>query len=185
MRTLKVQMQITLDGIVGGTAEPTPSNWDEEIRSFAITNLNEVDAILLGSQTAPELVTHWGNVAQDASNEDYAIGKRITEIPKIVISRSITSTSLPNTSVRNGPLATEIERLKQMPGKDMIVYGGARFVSSLIKENLVDEYDLLVNPVVAGNGLGIFRDVEHPVSLRLIEVRPFSSGTALMRYRAR
>ena len=185
MRTLKVQMQITLDGIVGGTAEPTPSHWDKELQSFAIANTKDVDAILLGRQTAPELISYWGEVAQDAANEDNALGKRITEIPKIVFSTTMTSSSWSNTTVLNGPLATEIERLKQMPGKDMIVYGGAGFVSSLVKDNLVDEYDLLVNPVVAGNGLGIFQDVQHPLQLTLIEVRPFSCGTVLMRYRAR
>lgn len=183
MRTLKVQMHISLDGMV--SVQDASFLWDAELRNYAIENLADVDAMLLGSRTAAELIAYWGTVAQDPSDDDHALGQRITELPKVVFSQSMTSSPWPNTTIVNGPLAQEIARLKQLPGNALIVYGGAGFVSSLVNEQLIDEYDLLVNPMAAGQGLGIFQEVSHPVPLSLMEARPFSCGTVLLRYRAR
>lgn len=182
MRKLKLQMHITLDGIVGATEESGTSYWDAELQKHSVDNLRDVDTILLGSHTAPDLITFWGKVAEDPTAEDHEVGKRITEIPKVVFSHKITKSSWPNTSMANGELKKEVQWLKNMSGKNMLVYGGAGFVSSLVKENLIDEYDLLVHPEIAGKGQEIFREVKHILQLKPLEARPFSCGVMLLKY---
>jgi dihydrofolate reductase len=182
MRKLKLQMHMSLDGIVGGTKDSGTTFWDAELRKDSIDNLSDVDTILIGSHTAADLITYWGKVAEDLSDEDYELGKRITEIPKVVFSKKMTVSSWPNATVINGQLKNEIEHLKNLQGENMLVYGGAGFVSSLIKENLIDEYDLLVHPEIAGKGLKIFDDVDDILQLKLIEAREFSCGVVLLKY---
>ena len=81
-----------------------------------------------------------------------------------------------------GDLAEEIGKLKNQDGKDMIVYGGASFVSSLIKSGHIDEYHLFVNPAVIGDGLTIFREVEKNRNMTLVKAVPFSCGIVIHHY---
>lgn len=182
MRKVKLQINISLDGII--SLQDMHSLWDEELRDFSIENLQETDSILLGSRTAPELITAWAEIAKDSKHQDQALGKRITEIPKVVFSNSLKRAPWPNASIVSGPLREEIERLKAKPGKDMLIYGSAKLVSSLAKENLIDEYDLLVNPLAAGQGIGIFDELQDTLRLELLESKQFSCGVVLLRYRA-
>jgi len=183
MRKLKVQLNTSLDGIV--SLQELHTLWDDELREYSIQNLKDADCIILGAHTAKDLIPYWAGAAQDESNKDSELGKRITEIPKIVFSHSISESPWPNTSITKGTVAEEIKRLKDMPGKDMVVYGSASFVASLAKENLVDEYDLLVNPVAIGKGTGIFQNLQYALQLELIEARPFSCGVVLLRHGAK
>lgn len=75
-----------------------------------------------------------------------------------------------------------MDRLKNQSGKDILVYGGANFVSSLIRENLIDEYNLFVNPVVIGKGMKIFNHLNQNLNLKLVESRAFDSGIVMFRY---
>jgi dihydrofolate reductase len=181
MRKLKLQINISLDGIV--SLQGLKFLWDKELREFSIENLRDIDLILLGGHTAPELISYWRGVAENPAEEDHALGKRITEISKIVFSHSVAESPWPNASIAKGPLREEITRYKGVPGKGMLIYGSAKLVSSLAKENLIDEYDLLVNPVAAGKGAGIFQALQDTLHLDLLETRQFSCGVVLLRYR--
>ena len=77
---------------------------------------------------------------------------------RIIFSRSGTGSSIINAEVKNGDLTTAVQALKNGPGKDIIVYGGGKFVSSLISLDLIDEYYIVVNPVAIGNGISIFKE---------------------------
>jgi dihydrofolate reductase len=88
----------------------------------------------------------------------------------------------PNTSVATGDIVAEVNKLKQQPGKDLIVYGGSSFVSALIKEGLIDEYHLFVNPVALGKGDGIFGRLDSFRQLKLTDSQVYNSGIVRLQY---
>ena len=107
------------------------------------------------------------------------------EIPKIVFTKTLTKSKWINTEIAKGDFKDEITKLKSKNGKDILVYGGASFDSSLIKEKLIDEFYLLVNPIVIGNGKTIFKDLKEIQKLTLIESKVFDCGLVLLHYEAK
>lgn len=178
-----MQINTTVNGIASLQDMRFP--WDAELREYSFDNLKNVDAILLGSRTAGDLIPYWRKVAEDIAHEDHELGKRITETPKIVFSGKIAPSPWPNTTIVNGPLRKEIQRLKAAQGNEMLVYGSIALVSSLLQEKLIDEFDLLVNPEAIGQGRGIFDDLQNKCQLKYLDTRPFSCGVTLLRYRAK
>ncbi|RNL90781.1 dihydrofolate reductase [Sinomicrobium pectinilyticum] len=160
-------------------------NWDEEVKNFSVDNLTYVDNILLGRNTADEIVTYWGGVANDPNNNDHEFGKLVTDIPKIVFSNKPETNKWNNTTIINGDIIEEINILKKKEGKNIMVYGGSSFVSSLIQNRLIDEFYLLVNPIAVGNGLTIFKSLKDNLPLTLQKCQPFTCGTVLLFYKTK
>lgn len=187
MRKLKLQMQVSIDGMVAAQRQTDPGhfNWDEEVRQYSISNATNVDCILLGRKTAADFIPHWKSVGANPKDADFEFGKLITGIPKIVFSRTLGKSDWPNATVANGEIAGSVNQLKRQTGKDLLVYGGSSFVASLIESNLVDEYHFLVNPVVLGSGVTIFAGLADPLCLTLVKNRTFSCGTVLLCYELR
>ncbi len=180
MRKLKLQMHISIDGFVSATgSESSNFKWDDEIRKYSVANLGQVDYVLLGSKTAPAFIPHWASVAANPNDPDYPVGKLLTDIPKIIFSKKTTKSELSNAKMENGDLVDEIKKLKKEKGNDMIVYGGVDFVSSLISNQLIDEYHLLVNPVALGSGMPVFKQ---RTNLKLVKATPFSCGIVIVKY---
>lgn len=184
MRKLKLQMHISLDGFVATkSGEIIPSKWDNGVRLFSIDNFKNVDCILLGRKTAESLIPYWGEVTGNPKHSDYKLGKLITDIPKVVFSKKFKTSKWDNTTIVKGDIAEEIKKLKKKTGKDIIIYGGAGFVSSLIKEGLIDEYHLLVNPVAIGNGMTIFKSLDRTQKFSTIQSRFYSCGITVLSYK--
>ena len=175
-------MQISVDAVA--TVEPGAKNfkWDDEVRGFAIENLEAVDAIVLGRNTAEDFIPYWENVSKDPADSDYEFGKLLTNIPKIVFSAKLKTSKWTNATIVNGDIAEEIRKLKNEEGRDMIVYGGISFVSSLIEHRLIDEAHLLVNPSVFGKGETIYKSLKNKLKLELKRCKPFACGTVLLSY---
>ena len=129
-----------------------------------------------------EFISYWSNVINKPEDRKYTFAKKMIETPKIVFTKSLTKSEWPNTEIATGDLKEEITKLKSQEGGDIIVYGGASFDSSLIKENLIDEYYLFINPVAIGNGKTIFGDLKEIRKLSLIESIAFNSGVVLLHY---
>jgi len=169
MRKLKLQIQMTIDGFAGGpngendwvflSGTPDPEALQQMI-GFGVELAAGCDTLLLGRKLAGSgFCTHWENVADNQpENPWHPLAQLIANYCKIVFSRSQANLPGRNLKVENGDLATVVHALKEQPGKDILVYGGADFVSSLISLNLVDEYYLIVNPVAIGAGLPIFKE---------------------------
>ena len=104
------------------------------------------------------------------------------EIPKVVFTKTINKSRWVNTDITTGDLKDEITKLKSQDGGDIIVYGGVSLDASLIKENLIDEFYLFVNPVAIGNGKAIFKDLDEIQKLTLIESKVFDCGLVLLHY---
>lgn len=124
------------------------------------------------------------SVADNPKDPDFEIGKIITDIPKVVFSKTVQKSEWPNATVVNGELADSVNKLKRGTGKDMLVYGGSSFVASLIEQRLIDEYHLLVNPVALGSDLTIFSGLAEPSRLSLLTHKAFSCGAILLVYGA-
>jgi dihydrofolate reductase len=182
MRRLKLQMQVSIDGMIAAQRGHTHFQWDEEVRQYSIANAANVDCILLGRKTATGFIPHWKSVAANPEDADFGFGTLITDIPKVVFSRTLRKSEWPNATVANGEIVDYVNQLKRQTGKDLLVYGGSSFVASLIDRNLIDEYHLLLNPVVLGSGLTIFRGLADALRLTLVTNRAFSCGTVLLCY---
>lgn len=169
MRKLKLQMQITLDGFVAGpngendwvflTGNGDPEALQKMI-AFSADMAAGCDTMLMGrKQAVSGFLNHWENVADNQpDNPWHPLAKLIVDHRKIAFSHTETTLQGRNLEVENGDLATVVQLLKNQPGKDILVYGGANFVSSLISLNLIDEYYLIVNPIAIGKGLSIFKE---------------------------
>ena len=109
----------------------------------------------------------------------------MNEIPKVVFSKTLTRAEWAESRIADGDLAEDIDRLKREPGGVILAHGGATFVHALVGEELIDEYRLVIHPVVIGHGTGLFSALREPLRLDLIEARTFPSGTAVHVYRPR
>jgi dihydrofolate reductase len=164
MRKLKLQVQMTIDGFVAGPDGQLDWMWipgerDESIFRRVIELADSCDAILLGRKMTREFIDHWENVVDNQPDSpEQPLAQRMVNMRKIVFSRTQTAINGRNVEVKNGDLAAAVQALKKEPGKDIMVYGGANFVSSLISQNLIDEYFIFSNPVAIGNGLSIFKE---------------------------
>ena len=188
MRKLKLQIQLSIDGFIAGPngeMDWMTWNWGNDIKSVVTELTDSVDTIILGRKLAEGFIPHWQNVISDRNNPEYPFGKKMIDKPKYVFSKTLNKSLWDNTTVVNGDLVSEINKLKGKSGKDIIVYGGAAFVSSLIKENLIDEYDLFVNPAVIGKGMTIFQHIEQINNLTLLKSRSFSCGIIFLCYEPR
>ncbi len=185
MRKLKLQVQMTVDGFVGrqnGENDWMSFEWDEKSTARVNELTDSSDTILLGRKMTDEFINYWTSVAENPESEEYAFARKMVDSPKVVFSKTVRESKWINTTVANGDIVEEVEKLKKQDGKDIIVYGGASFVSSLIKNNLIDEYHLFVNPVAIGKGLSIFGDLNEKLKLKLIKSESFSSGEVELWY---
>lgn len=183
MRTLKLQMHLSIDNYVNMEKAGKNFKWDDEVIDFCVNNLETVDTLLLGRKTAQDLIPFWDKVATDPAHTDYKLGKRISELSKIVLSDTLKGHPWKNTTVISGDMMNEVTKLKDLPGKDILVYGGASFVASLIENNLVDEYYFLLDPFRLGSGPGIFKENDDVKTFSLIRSMSFPCGTVMVSYK--
>ena len=171
MRKLKVQMNIALD-----------NKWDKGMSEFSLKNLADIDCLLHGRKTGEGFIPYWSDVAGNPNDGEHALGKRFAEILNVIFSNTLTSAKWNNTTILSGDLTGQVKALKNKPGKNIMVYGGDSFVSSLIEHDLVDELYLMVNPAGLGDGQQTFNPLSINPRLRLISSRPFESGCVLLCY---
>lgn len=185
MRKLKLQMQMSINGFVGGPngeLDWMTWDWSEDIKTYVTDLTNSMDTIILGRKLAEGFIPYWADIKANPDHPENEAGKIFTDTPKIVCSKTLNNSLWDNTTVVNGDLVSEIIKLKEKAGKDIIVYGGAEFVSSLIKEDLIDEYLLFVNPVAIKEGLTIFDKIPDMKKLILTDSKQFDCGINLLCY---
>lgn len=181
MRKLKLQMQMSLDGYVARpNGELDWMTWDQDDKLIQFINslIDSSDTILLGRKMTDGFVSHWENVVKNKPDSPFA--KQMVDIPKVVFTKTLDKSIWNNTTLAKGNLVEEIANLKKQNGKDIIVYGGAGFVSSLIKEGLIDEYHLFVNPAAIGDGMTIFKSLGRTQKFSVIQSRFYSNGITVL-----
>lgn len=179
MRKVVSGLFIALDGVA-----ESPGEWqfefDAEMGQSMGEQIARVDAILLGRVTYQEWAEYWPAATRD---EDFA--GFINTTPKYVVSTTLDAVpwgTYNNATLIKANLADEIARLKQQPGKDILVTGSPTLVESLLHADLLDELILLVHPVVAGKGKRLFKDGRALKRLKLVDARTTSSGVAILTY---
>jgi dihydrofolate reductase len=185
LRKLRLQVQMSVDGCIAGPNGEM--DWmvgllDDEQIKYVSKITESVDTILLGRKMTDVFISFWLDVMNKPDDPWNAFAKRMIEIPKVVFTKTLNKSEWINTDIATGDLIEEVSKIKSQSGRDIVVYGGASFDSSLIKEKLIDEFYLFINPVAIGNGMTIFKDMNEIQKYSLIESKVFKSGKVLLRY---
>jgi dihydrofolate reductase len=185
MRKLKLQVQISVDGFIAGpNGEMDWITWeaDNDFINYVTELTDSSDSMLLGRKLAEGFIPYWTNIVSNPEDPQYSFAKKMVDTPKFVFSKTLDKSEWANTELAKGDLVTEINKIKSQPGKDIIMYGGANFASSVIKAGLIDEYHLFVNPAAIGKGMAIFNTLESNQKLSFVKATPFSSGIVVLHY---
>ncbi|MEO7800839.1 MAG: dihydrofolate reductase family protein [Ginsengibacter sp.] len=170
-------MMVSLDGFIEGPHKEL--DWhlvDNETEDFIYDTLSNVDGILLGRKSYDLLKDYW-------PSSDNMIAHHMNYLPKFVFSKTLKSvTDWKNTSIVNGNLEEQVKTLKNTPGKDLILFGGAEIATILNQFNLIDQYWLFVNPVILGSGTALFKDPNARLQLSFLDMKVFRNGTVLLKY---
>jgi len=185
MRKLKLQMQITLDGFnsTGPNDEQQWVTWDlAGIKQYIVDLSDSSDTILIGRKLAIDYIPFWQDTFTKPDHPMYDFATRIVNARKVVFTRTLTKSIWERTELATGNLIDEVTKLKSQAGKDLIVYGGSSFVSSLIKEGLIDEFHFIINPIAIGKGVSAFDQLDKWQNLKLKNAIPCDSGLIILHY---
>ncbi len=171
----------TLDGFFAGpNGEIDWHNVDEEFNAFAIDQLDSADGLIFGRVTYQVMASYWPTPTAVADDPHVAV--KMNAIPKIVFSRTLEKAEWNNARLIKGHIDEEILKLKQQPGQDWYIFGSADLAAYFTQRGLIDEYRIIVNPVVIGSGMPLFKDLKSRLDLKLIKARTFRSGNVLLYY---
>src|SRR5215204_5587486 len=180
MRKVTAGLFVSLDGVVESPEKWQLPYFNDEMGEAVGVAMAATDAMLLGRVTYQEFASYWPGV----SSEDQPFADHMNNTPKYVVSTTLEEPlEWNNSTLIKGNVAQEISRLKQQPGKDILVFGSGDLVNTLMHHDLIDEYRLMVFPVVVGSGKRLFGDDIEKRILRLIETKTFGSGVVVLYYR--
>ncbi len=188
MRKLVVTEFVTVDGVMedpGGAEKTQHGGWafqfyrGPEGDKFKLDELFASDALLLGRVTYQGFAAAWPSIKDEAGFAD-----RMNNLPKYVVSTTLQRAEWNNSHVIKSNVVEQVTKLKGMPGKDILVGGSGQLVQTLMQHGLVDEYRLMVYPVILGSGKRLFRDESNKAALRLVEAKPVGSGILTLVYQA-
>jgi dihydrofolate reductase len=178
-------MMVSLDGFVAGPGDDL--EWtasDDEINRFSLEQIRNFDTVLLGRRAYQLFESYWPTAPQDPSTNhfDLEIARLINEVEKVVFSKSLDEVGWNNSRILREVVPEELEELKQRPGKDMVIYGGANIAQAFMEQDLIDEYRLLVHPLVLSEGKMLFQNIHQRLPLKLKETTVFNSGVVVLDY---
>ncbi len=175
MRKLKLAMYVSLDGVVENPAWTAPF-WNDELSDLQAEYLYASDALLLGRVTYQGFAASWP--AMEESTGEF--GKKMNSMPKFVASRTLEQAEW-NASIIKGDVATEVTKLKEQPGGDLLIYGSGDLVDQLTRLGLIDEYRLMIHPVLVGSGKRLFTESTE-TTLRLTDTTSTGTGVVVLTY---
>jgi dihydrofolate reductase len=187
MRKLIVSNLVTLDNsFARANGDLDWHHTDAEFDVYSANQLKEMDAILLGRNTYEMFASFWPTEQAIAENPGTAEG--MNGLEKIVFSTTLNSVSwgtFNNARLVKNDAVEEINRLKQQDRKDLVIFGSGTLISSLVPSGVIDEYRLLVHPLVLEDGIPLFKGLDSDLKLTLIDTQPFKSGNVLLTYTPR
>lgn len=179
MRKLNWAMMVSLDGFIAGPRGEI--NWhhaDQEHALYAEKMLGTVDTILLGRVTYELMAAYW----PEQTRTDSPIADLMNKRDKVVFSSSLKNLDWQNSRLTRESAVAAVAKLKQQPGKDMVLLGSATLAAALINQNLIDEYQFLLNPVALGTGQPLFLKLDQPRNFRLVSCKTRCSGVVELHY---
>jgi dihydrofolate reductase len=193
---LTVTTFLTLDGVMqgpGGAEEDRSNGFDQGgwMVPFIDQDFGEImeawfaraDEFLLGRTTYDMMYPYWSQVIVTDPEEAGVTGQQLNNLPKHIVSRTLRSPEWANSSVVDGDVVEAVKALKDQPGGELQVHGSAQLVQTLNQHNLVDEYRLLMVPVVLGTGKRLFGDGTVPTAFEMVENRTTSTGAVALTLR--
>ncbi len=178
MRKVIVSEFLSLDGIMEASEQWQPPYVSDDVAEFIQAQILGLDAQLLGRVTYDMFAAYWPL----QTHNEFGIADKLNTMPKFVVSSTLAKAEWNNSTILRGNVAEAVARLKQQPGGSIGIIGSATLVQSLMKEDLIDEYQLQVYPIVLGSGRRLFKDGMNTTALKLVESKTFSSGVVLLRY---
>jgi dihydrofolate reductase len=168
---------LTLDGVMEAPNKWSLQFWSDDAAKFKFDELFAADALLLGRVTYEGFSAAWPTMTDEAGFAD-----RMNSLPKYVASTTLKNPTW-NASVIKGDVAAEVAALREKPGRDILVAGSADLVDTLARGNLVDEYRIMLHPVIAGEGKRLFKNGLDQTEFDLVHVQQFSTGIVVLTYR--
>ena len=186
MRKLIVFMHVSLDGFVAGpNGEMDWINVDDILFDYAAQQTGEADTALYGRVTYDMMQSYWPTAGDqpNASKHDKEHSAWYNSVEKVVVSKTMQGTKLPNTKIISDNIASEVNTLKQADtGKNILIFGSPSVVHALMPAELVDDFWLFVNPTLLGAGIPMFKDVKDRIKLKLTFSNVFTSGVVCLHY---
>ena len=186
MRKLKVFNQMSLDGYIADAQ--SDMSWahadsdDAEWNAWSAENAGGGGTLVFGRVTYDLMVSYWPT--PEAMQAAPVFAERMNNLPKVVFSRTLEAPSWNNTKLVTGDIVAEVAKMKQEPGDDMVIMGSGSIVAQLTEARLIDEYQVVLNPIVLGSGKTMFEGVTHKVGLKLTDERAFKNGKVVLSYQA-
>ncbi len=168
---------VTLDGVMEEPGRWSFQFWTDEAAKFKYDELFASDSLLLGRVTYEGFAAAWPTMQGTGD-----FGERMNSLPKYVVTRTLQELTWTNSTPIKGDLVTEISALKQQPGRDILLSGSAQLVRALMQHDLIDEYRLMLHPIVLGGGKRLFIDDNVTKTLKLADTKVFSSGVVVLTY---
>jgi len=181
MRKIVLFNLMTLDGYFeGGNADISWHNVDQEFNDFAIAQLRTADMLLFGRKTYELMAAYWPT--EEGIKDNAVIAELMNQIDKIVFSKCLEKAEWDHTRLISENLFDEVKKLKSLPGKDVFIFGSADLSSTLIQHHLIDEFRIMINPLILGNGTPMFKNVTAKIDLQLLKTKVFGNGNVLLNY---
>ena len=183
MRRLVVFNNVALDGYFAasnGDFSWAKSRVDQEFNAFITENAKGDGELLFGRITYQMMSSYWPSAL--ASQNDPVLAERMNALPKIVFSRTLQNATWNNTKLVKDNLPESILRMKKESGSDLVILGSGSIVTQLAQEGLIDEYQMVMNPVILGSGKTMFEGVKRALSLKLTKSRTFGNGNIFLCY---
>lgn len=189
MRKIIVTMWVTLDGFIAGpngAMDWIGELYDEAMGNYEMDLVNAADTLMLGRVTYQSFAGAWPKVPDnpEASKGEVEYAHRLNAMRKIVFSKTLSHAEWNNSTLLTEIDPEEITRIKQEPGSDIVIYGSASIVQTLSNLGLIDEYQLLLHPVVLGDGKPLFQNITHKLKLQLTQTRTHPSGVVVLYYQS-
>lgn len=178
-------MMVSLDGFIEGPKQDL--SWhlvDDEFNKYAIDLLHSIDTIIFGRIAYELFESFWPAAMTDPSTtpDNLDIANQINDMHKIVFSKTMEKVEWKKSQLIQQLIPEEITKMKQQEGKDMVIFGGAGIAQSFMRHELIDEYRIMVNPIILGKGKPLFEDMTHRMNLKLLKTRTFNSGVVMLVY---
>lgn len=183
-RRLFLQINMTIDGYIEDVHGDIDWHFaDDEFDEFITDMLQSIGGMIFGRVAFEKLAAYWPSAGESLTSETQQEGARLmNELPKYVLSRTLSGSDWNNSHILGGDIAAEIRELKARPGKDLALFAGAAAATSFIRLELVDEYRLIINPKLQGGGTRLFDGEYGATGLSLVDLRRFAGGALVLTY---
>lgn len=185
MRKLVLFMHISLDGFAADANSGLGwISYDSELQQYADGIVATVGSPVYGRVTYELMAGYWPAVLNDPDESEHskAHAQWVDKVTKIVFSKTMKKAAWNNTIVINDNIAEEINKLKQQPGKDLVIFGSPKLAHSFMELDLIDEYQFTLNPVLLGSGIPVYQNIKNKTDLKLVKATPLKSGVVGLHY---